>query len=116
MVPFKSEQMLAVTCSNKDFGKDVKAVCNVGCIGCKACSRVSDLFHVDENISRIDYEQYDPEQMGDLLLAVDKCPMRRIVAIGRPSDADVAAVADEEAPEIAEADFKTTVDRTKWQG
>ncbi len=34
VTPFKAEQMLAETCSNKDKGKDVVAVCNVGCIGC----------------------------------------------------------------------------------
>ncbi|MGD9212541.1 MAG: RnfABCDGE type electron transport complex subunit B, partial [Desulfobacteraceae bacterium] len=42
--PFKAEQMLAVTCSNLDAGKDVKKVCKVGCLACKACERVSNLF------------------------------------------------------------------------
>ncbi|HAU38841.1 MAG TPA: electron transporter RnfB, partial [Phycisphaerales bacterium] len=37
MVPFKADRMYVVACCNQDFGKDVKAVCNVGCIGCKAC-------------------------------------------------------------------------------
>jgi len=33
MVPFKSDRMLVVACSNQDSGPDVKAVCKVGCIG-----------------------------------------------------------------------------------
>jgi len=116
MVPFKTERMLVVTCSNKDFGKDVKAVCKVGCIGCKACQRASELFTVEDNISRIDYDQYDPDRMEAGSLAFDKCPMKRLMFVGKPSPGDLAAVADEEAPEIVQADFKTTVDKTDWQG
>ena len=37
ITPFKAERIMAVTCANKDKGKDVMAVCNVGCIGCGAC-------------------------------------------------------------------------------
>ena len=116
IVPFKAETMLAITCSNKDFGKDVKAVCKVGCLGCKACQRVSKLFTVEDNISRIDYDQYDPADLDDLHVALDKCPMKRIVVIGKPSEKDLAAVADREAPAIVEADFKTTVDNADWRG
>jgi len=116
MVPFKAEQMLVVACSNKDFGKDVKAVCKVGCIGCKACTRFSDLFQVEDNISRIDYDKYDPDKMDPLKVAIEKCPMKRLVMVGKPSEKDLAAVAAEEAPEMVEADFKTTVDKTEWHG
>ncbi|MHC4982827.1 MAG: RnfABCDGE type electron transport complex subunit B, partial [Planctomycetota bacterium] len=63
LVPFKAERMLAVACSNKDFGRDVKAVCRVGCIGCKACTKLSEIFQVADNLSRIDYDKYDPETM-----------------------------------------------------
>lgn len=116
IVPFKAETMLAITCSNKDFGKDVKAVCKVGCLGCKACQRASDLFTVENNVSRIDYDQYDPSQLDDLHVALDKCPTKRIVVIGKPSEKDLAAAADQEAPAIVEADFKTTVDNADWRG
>ena len=116
MVPFKSERMLVIACSNKDFGKDVKAVCKVGCIGCKACQKASDLITVEKNIPHIDYDKYDPDEMDSLKIALDKCPMKRFIEIGKPSEKDLAAVAAEDAAKIIEADFKTTVDGTKWHG
>ena len=118
MVPFKSERMPAIACSNKDFGKDVKAVCTVGCIGCKGCTRVSDLFVIGEgtNLPHIDYDRYDPAVHTDLNVVFDKCPMKRVMDFGKPTPEDLAALEGEEAPAIAEADFKTTVDETEWRG
>jgi electron transport complex protein RnfB len=116
MVPFKSERMLAVTCSNLDFGKDVKAVCKVGCIGCMACSRISELFHMKEHLSQIDYDKYDPDKMEAANLVIQKCPMKRILFVGKPSEKDLQAVAAEQAPDIVKPDFKTTVDKTEWHG
>ena len=116
MVPFKHEKMLVVACSNRDFGKDVRAVCKVGCIGCKACTKLSDLFSVKDNIARIDYDKYDPAKMDEAKLALAKCPMKRIVAIGKPSAKDIAAVADKELPDIIKDEFATTVDKSEWHG
>jgi len=116
MTPFKDTQMLAVVCSNHDFGKAVKAVCKVGCIGCKACTRASELFVVEDNLPRIDYEEYDPQKMADMDVVIGKCPMKRLLRIGQPSEKDLAAVADEEAPAIVRDQFETTVDKTEWRG
>ncbi|MBN1930508.1 MAG: RnfABCDGE type electron transport complex subunit B [Desulfobacterales bacterium] len=116
IVPFKAEKILAVTCSNQDAGKDVMSVCKVGCIGCKACARISDLFKMDENLSKVDYDAYPLECSVELMNAVEKCPRNGIVFVGKPSAKDLAAVADEELPEVVEPDFKTTVDDTKWRG
>lgn len=116
MVPFKAERMLIVACSNKDFGKAVKEVCRVGCLGCRACTRISDLFSVVDNLSRIDYDKYDPAAPAKFMDAVKKCPMKRLVFIGKPSEQDLAAVADKEVPAEVKPDFKTTVDRTEWRG
>jgi len=116
MAPFKAQQMLVVACSNLDFGKDVRAVCKVGCIGCKACERLSSLFKVENNLPRIDYDKYDPQELGPVNVVLQKCPMKRIVRVGPPSDKDRAAVADEEVPAIVTVDFKTTVDKTDWHG
>lgn len=116
MVPFKQEQMLAVVCSNKDAGKEVKRVCTVGCLACKACERLSDLFKVEDNLSSIDYDAYTPEKLEDALKACKKCTRNRLVFVGKPTAEDVAAVRDEEVPEVATADFKTTVDNTEWRG
>jgi RnfABCDGE-type electron transport complex B subunit len=118
MVPFKDEEMYVVACSNKDFGKDVKAVCEIGCIGCKACTRLAEgLFNVKDNVASIDYEDYDPAEvekmMGDVL---KKCPMKGIIKIGTPSEEDLAKVKSEQMPGEVRANFETTVDRTDWQG
>ncbi len=118
MVPFKASQMFAVACSNLDFGKDVKSVCKVGCIGCKACERVTDgLFEMKGNIAIIDYDKYEPGEVDEALnIALKKCPTQAIIEVGTPSPEDIAAVADEEAPEVVKAHFETTVDKTEWQG
>jgi len=117
MVPFKKSQMLSVPCANEDFGKDVKAVCKVGCIGCKACGRASEMFHFDQgSIPILDYEQYDPEKMGDLQVALEKCPQKRLLMVGAPSEEDLAATADQEVPAIVKPEFETTVDKTEWLG
>ncbi len=116
MVPFKQEQMLAVTCSNKDVGAEVKAVCKVGCIGCKACSRFCSLLEMDANLPTINYDLYCMDYMEELQKAVEKCPGGGLVFIGKPSAKDKAAVEDEAVPEVVEPDFKTTVDDTEWRG
>lgn len=118
MVPFKAEQMFVVACSNKDFGKDVRAVCQVGCIGCRACTRVSNgLFEVKDNIAVIDYDKYDPAVIDDVMsLVLEKCPMKSLVKIGKPTPKDLQAVRDEELPNPVQAHFETTVDKTDWQG
>jgi len=119
MVPFKTGQMVVVQCANQDFGKEVKAVCKVGCLGCKACARASGLFAFDEgkgSIPVIDYDAYDPDEMEAVEVALTKCPMKRLVKVGKPTPADVAAVGDEEAPTIVQADFKTTADDAEWRG
>ncbi|NKB72460.1 MAG: RnfABCDGE type electron transport complex subunit B [Candidatus Latescibacteria bacterium] len=115
MVPFKSEQMMVVSCNNKDFGKDVNAVCTVGCIGCKACAKVNDLLQIVDNLAAVDYDEYQPQE-ADFEQALDKCPRQSLVYVGQPSEQDKTAVAEEELPERIEADFKTTVDDTQWRG
>lgn len=117
MVPFKAEQMLAVICSNKDFAKDVKAVCRVGCTGCGLCAKMSELFTVSDNLPAIDYDRYDAAAfVQDIAKAVEKCPMKRLFYVGKPTDKDLAATADEELPDAIQADFRTTVDKTEWHG
>lgn len=116
MAPFKSEQMLAVACSNLDTGKEVKAVCNVGCIGCKACTRISNLFHMEEGLCTIDYDGYETDCTDDLLKAIEKCPQKRLVFVGKPTSKDLEKTKDEELPKVIAADFKTTVDDTEWRG
>jgi RnfABCDGE-type electron transport complex B subunit len=114
MVPFKSDRMLVVACSNKDFGVDVKGVCLTGCIGCKACSRNNELVQMNGNLPVINYDSYDPENQFQPIL--DKCRMESLFFIGKPTPEDLAALKDVNAPERVEVDFKTTVDKTDWWG
>jgi RnfABCDGE-type electron transport complex B subunit len=116
ITPFKSEQMLAVTCTNKDKGKDVTSVCKVGCIGCGACARVSDLFTMSDNLSTINYEAYASECSLETLQACEKCKRRRLVFVGKPTTKDLEKAKDLEAPELVEPDFKTSVEDTEWRG
>ncbi len=80
MVPFKGEKIYAVFCSNKEKAKAVKNVCDVGCIGCAICSKKSDIFEMDGNLSRINYDKFDamenPEAFAE---AVEKCPSKGLI-------------------------------------
>ena len=114
MIPFKAERMLVVACSNKDTGRLVRQVCKVGCIGCKACERMNDLFKVNDNLSRLDYDRYDPAV--DFSTAINKCPMGAMIYVGKPSAKDLAAVADETLPDVVEPKFETTADKADWRG
>jgi RnfABCDGE-type electron transport complex B subunit len=115
MTPFKADRIFAVLCSNKDAGKDVKRVCDVGCLGCKACQRASGLFAVENNLSGINYDEYDPNDLDSIYEAIKKCPQKGIVLVGKPSDKDLAADT-ELPPEIVHPNFRTTIDDTEWRG
>ena len=49
----------AVACSSRSKGKDVKAACDTGCIGCSMCARVceSGAITVENNLAKIDYKK-----------------------------------------------------------
>jgi ferredoxin len=113
-VPFKAERMLVVACSNRDPARVVREVCTVGCIGCGACQRISDLFNVVDNLAGLDYSRYDPAM--DFGPVIEKCPRESLVFVGKPTEKDLAGVAGEKLPERVEGDFKTSVDRTPYRG
>jgi RnfABCDGE-type electron transport complex B subunit len=117
MVPFKAERMLVVACSNQDTAADVRSVCTVGCIGCKACVRAApELITFEGGLPSINYDLYNPEESDALQAVLAKCPRKRYLFVGKPTEEDLAAVAAEELPESITADFKTTVDDTEWRG
>jgi len=107
MTPFKYDRILAVTCSNHDAAKDVKAFCNVGCTGCKLCTKSSDLFEVQGNLSAIDYEKYSSDHAEDLKKAVAKCKPGCINLVGKP----VAGFGDKAD---AKPDNDDTIDDSTW--
>lgn len=116
LVPFKADRILAVTCANKDFGKDVSSICTVGCIGCSACSKKTPVIRMDGTLPVIAYETYDPAQAESFLAAIDKCSREGLVFVGKPSAKDFAAAAGKDLPARVEADFKTTADDEEWRG
>ena len=67
--------LVAVQCSNKDKGPQVKKVCSAGCIGCMLCTRQceSGAVTVENNLAHINYEACT--QCGK---CVEKCPAKVI--------------------------------------
>jgi electron transport complex protein RnfB len=92
-------QKVFVACKSQDFGKTVKAVCSVGCIGCSLCANPkttpSGAITMDGKLPQIHYDKVtDP--WGDLKNAVEKCPTRSFGVRGE--------IPEEEAVETEKAE------------
>jgi len=81
MVPFGYENMMTVACSSKETSKVTRSMCKVGCIGCGVCAKQSELFSVEDNLARLDYEKYQPSEQTET--AKEKCPTKVIIYIGK---------------------------------
>ncbi len=84
LVPWN--QKVFIGCVSKDFGKTVKSVCKVGCIGCGLCANpktISDeIITMDGKLPVIHYDKVE-EPWKDLEKAVDKCPTKSFGIRGR---------------------------------
>jgi len=80
MVPFGYENMMTVTCSSKENGKTTRSMCKVGCIGCGLCVKQTEIFTVEDNLARLDYGKYQPNEQTET--AMNKCPTGVIVYCG----------------------------------
>ena len=73
------DQKVFIGCVSKDFGKKVKAVCKVGCIGCSLCANpkttADEIITMDGKLPVIHFEKVK-DSWGDLGKAVDKCPTK----------------------------------------
>lgn len=79
-VPFSSDTMYAVACSNRDPGRAMKKICKVGCIACGACAKAAgEMFEVENNLAELDYQAYEK---GDPAVAAEKCPTKVILPFG----------------------------------
>ncbi len=81
MVPFSQENMMTVACSSKENGKSTRSMCKVGCVGCNLCAKQSELFTIDNNLAKMDYEKYGSSEQTRT--AMDKCPTGVIVYHGK---------------------------------
>ncbi|SDO99541.1 electron transport complex, RnfABCDGE type, B subunit [Eubacterium maltosivorans] len=66
-----ADQLVHVDCRNTDKGKLVRAVCDIGCIACKACVKVCpvEAITVENNLASIDYDKCTQCQA-----CFEKCP------------------------------------------
>jgi RnfABCDGE-type electron transport complex B subunit len=87
MVPFAQDPMVAVACSSRENGKNTRAFCKVGCIGCGICAKQTDLFTIADNLSTMNYEKYAPSEAVNT--AMTKCPTKVIVYRGKSASADI---------------------------
>ena len=73
LVPYKAEHL--VQCSSHDKGKDVKSVCESGCIGCTLCTKQCefDAIQMEDNLAVIDYEK-----CTNCGKCAEKCPVKVI--------------------------------------
>ncbi len=74
LVPYSAKHL--VQCSSHDKGKDVKAVCTAGCIGCTLCTKQCPFgaIHMDNNVAVIDYAAC--KNCGK---CAQKCPVKVIL-------------------------------------
>ncbi|MFK5954106.1 MAG: RnfABCDGE type electron transport complex subunit B [Desulfobacterium sp.] len=83
MADFNEDKVPAILCSNRDKGKDVTSACTVGCMGCKACTKVSDIITMSGDLAILDASAYTYEKVEGAEKAVEKCPKNTIAFIGK---------------------------------
>ena len=95
------DQKVYIACVSKDFGKAVKAVCKVGCIGCGICANpkttANEIITMDGKLPVIHYGRVkDPWK--DLENAVNKCPTKSFGVRGEIPVAPSREKVEEEIP------------------
>ncbi len=76
---------MTVACSSRENGKNTRAFCKCGCIGCGICAKQSELFTVADNLATMNYKAFAPSEATQK--AMDKCPTGVIVYRGKTAPA-----------------------------
>ncbi|MFY9214281.1 MAG: RnfABCDGE type electron transport complex subunit B [Tissierellaceae bacterium] len=86
LVPYDNEYI--VKCMSEDKGKDVRANCSIGCIGCRICVRncPEDAFTFENNLAKIIYDK-----CTNCGICEEKCPTKCIWTSVEKKDEDVAS-------------------------
>jgi len=96
------DQKVFIACMSKDFGKAVKSVCKVGCIGCGLCANPktteNEVITMDGKLPVIHHERCSDSWLN-LQNAVQKCPTRSFGV----RDVDEDAEKSEETEKAEEA-------------
>lgn len=84
LVPYETGHF--VRCNSKDKGKDVKAACSIGCIGCMMCVKACEFeaVTVENNLARIDYAK-----CTNCGKCAQKCPTK--VILGELKEKNISA-------------------------
>jgi RnfABCDGE-type electron transport complex B subunit len=93
------DQKVYLACISRDFGKAVKSVCKVGCIGCGLCAKekttANEIITMDDKLPVIHYEKVK-DAAKDLGNAVTKCPTNSFAVRGEDLEAPVEESAETE--------------------
>jgi electron transport complex protein RnfB len=81
MVSFSQPNMMTVACRSRENAKTTRQMCKVGCIGCKMCEKQTDIFKIEDNLARLDYERYKSSEQTET--AMTKCPTGVIIYRGK---------------------------------
>jgi electron transport complex protein RnfB len=73
------ERIVEVACNNIEPGKQVRAVCKIGCIACGICQKLSEgVFEINNNLSRVNLQKAK-EKATDWDTIIQKCPTHCIL-------------------------------------
>jgi RnfABCDGE-type electron transport complex B subunit len=72
--------LIYVACNNPAVGPETRKECEVGCIACGICQKLTDgVFHVENNLARVRYDKVG--RIGDKNAVADKCPTKCIAKL-----------------------------------
>jgi len=75
-----ARNMLYVSCNNPERGPETRKTCNVGCIACGICQKLSaGVFAVNENLARVQYEKMS--EIANSEEVIKKCPTKCIAKL-----------------------------------